>query len=99
LRAEVKWQKLTSHSELDGNAMTSPVFSNGRANIVTHVLFLDRLEHQQKSGLIPMHRQLLRMDPVKIHGKFVIVIYFDYDCNNIFVCGIMNNISNIKNDF
>jgi len=98
---EVKWQKLTSHSEPDGNAMASSVLSNGCANIVTHILFLDRLENQQKSGLIPMHRQLLRMDSVKTHGKFVIVIYFYYDCNNIFVCGIIKKISNItrKNDF
>lgn len=53
-QGKVGRRKLTGHSQLDANVMTAPIYPGGRAIIVAHILFHDRLEHQQKSGLVSL---------------------------------------------
>lgn len=56
---------LTGYGELNANAVATSISPTGGANVVTHVLFLDRFEHQQQSGFVAFITQFLRMDPAK----------------------------------
>lgn len=57
---------LTGHGQLDVDVVDVAVHSVRRAHVVAHVLFHDRLEHQQQSRLVLLHRHLLRVHPAEI---------------------------------